>query len=82
MTIETVAEFYLGTEVGQEIHKRGIAKSVAASLRVRFGDHPDIPSTAAGLTLVKELDTCYCLISEASSMDDLNARLIPTQPTA
>jgi hypothetical protein len=80
MTIETVAQFYLGTEVGQEILKQGTAKTLAALLRSRFGDDPRIPSIAGCLVLAGEAS--YPLISEVSSLEDLYARLLPTQPTA
>lgn len=60
MTVESIADFYSETEVGQELVNRGLeqgreqglersSKMLAALLRDRFGDQPEIPQVTEQL---------------------------------
>jgi hypothetical protein len=88
MSIETVAEFYSGTEVGQEIRKQGreegreegTARTLAALLRARFGEQPQIPKIAEHLAHGSDDDASIRIVTEARTLDDLSGWLVPTQP--
>ena len=92
MTIESVAQFYLETEVGQEIQKQGIERGIeqgieqgtistlTALLRARFGEHAQIPTIAQYLVQGLDENVRIRMVTEAGSLDDLAARLVPAQP--
>jgi predicted transposase YdaD len=94
MTIETVAEFYSGTEVGQELRNQGrvegrvegreegAARTLAALLRARFGDHAQVRTIAEHLAHTLDDDASIRIVTEAHTLDDLSSWLVPTQPDA
>jgi hypothetical protein len=86
MTIETVAEFYSGTEVGQELRNQGreegAARTLAALLRARFGDHPQVRDIAEHLAHALDDDASIRIVTEAHTLDDLSSWFVPTQPDA
>jgi AcrR family transcriptional regulator len=85
MTIESVAQFYEQTEVGQEIRRHGLeqgtARTLTAMLRGRFGEHDHISTIAQNLARYSDDDRSIRLITEATTLDDLAAWLVPAQPT-
>jgi NADPH-dependent ferric siderophore reductase len=75
MTVESIADFYSGTEVGREIGRRGreqgIEQTLLALLRSRFGDQPGIPAIASRLAHLPDQATAIDAIAQAQSADDL-----------
>ncbi len=83
MTVESVAQFYMETDFGQLIQKRGAderaARLLTAQLRARFGDDSRIPAIAERLAQGTDDETIERLITEASSLDDLSGWLLSAQ---
>ena len=71
MTVESIADFYSETEVGQEIRRRGQERTLAALLHSRFGDHAQIPAIATRLAHLPDQAEAIDAITRAQSPDEL-----------
>ena len=82
MTVESVADFWAETEFGRVLQQRareeglerGRLQALAALLRVRFGDGPDVEEAAGRLAPAPDFDTVVRDVSTAGSLDELLAR--------
>jgi hypothetical protein len=85
MTVESVAEFYSHTTMGHEIRRKGqeqgSARVLTALMQSRFGDHDQIPIIAQHLAQSSDEETSVRAVTEANSLDDLTAWLLPSTST-
>jgi hypothetical protein len=79
MTVESIADFYSETEVGQELGRRGIEQGIeqgiertlAALLRSRFGNHGQVRAIAGQLARLPDQALAIDMIVRAQSLEDL-----------
>jgi hypothetical protein len=82
MTVESIANIYGQTEVGQELIRRGEARgrvtgearargALAALLRLKFGDDPAIADIVEQLVSWPDADAAVQAITSAATIDDV-----------
>jgi hypothetical protein len=92
MTVESIANIYGDTEVGQELIRRGEARgeargrvagearargALAALLRLKFGDDPAIPDIVEQLVSWPDADAAVQAITSAATIDDVRVTRQP-----